>query len=457
MLLGSRFEVFIEQSPVSVMVRGALERVFDPVKLDQVFEDHAVLGYSKDLTFAQCVSLMSDVVLKVVPSVGAWYKEHQDEMPVTRQAVYDKLKHLELPVSAALVRYAADEVRGSLRRMQATPKALLAGYRVRVLDGNHLAGTDHRLLELRRYRAAALPGQALVLYDPQCDLVTDVLPCEDAYAQERSLLAEVLQLIAPQDCLVADRNFCTTGFLFGLHRRQAFFVIRQHASTLSWELLGRRRRVDTDGKGRAIYEQAIRLTTPETGETVTARRITIALAQPTSKGETELHILTNLPAEHADALTVAQLYADRWSIETAFQHLTQDLRCEIDTLGYPRAALFGFCLAVVAYNVVALVKGAMQAAWGREFVAEELSMYYLTLEVARVSPGMMIAIGLQPWSVFRTMPTNEFAAMLVELAKRINTGKYTKHKRGPKKKPPKKISGKRNHHVSTARILAMRS
>lgn len=457
MLLGSRFEAFIEQSPVSVMVRGALERGFDPAKLNQVFEDHAVLGYCKDLTFAQCINLMSDVVLKVVPSVGAWYKEHQDEMPVTRQAVYDKLKHLELPVSAALVRYAAEEVGDSLRRMPATPKAPLAGYRVRVLDGNHLSGTDHRLLELRRYRAAALPGQALVLYDPQFDLVTDVIPCEDAYAQERSLLAAVLQLIAPQDCVVADRNFCTTGFVFGLHRRQAFFVIRQHASTLSWELLGRRRRVGTDKKGRAIYEQAIRLTDPETGETLTARRITIALAQPTSKGETELHLLTNLPAEHADALTVAQLYADRWTIETAFQHLTQDLRCEIDTLGYPRAALFGFCLALVAYNVVALVKGAMRAAWGQQFVAEELSMYYLTLEVARVSTGMMMAIGSQPWSVFRTMTTDEFADTMVELARRMDTAKYTKHKRGPKKNPPKKISGKRNHHVSTARILAMRS
>ncbi len=68
-----------------------------------------------------------------MPSGGAWYKAPQDEMPVTRQAVYDKLKHLELPVAAALVRYAADEVRGSLRWRQATPKALLAGDRVRVV------------------------------------------------------------------------------------------------------------------------------------------------------------------------------------------------------------------------------------------------------------------------------------------------------------------------------------
>ncbi len=63
---------------------------------------------------------------------------------------------------------------------------------MRVLDGNHLAGTEHRLLAVRRYRAAVLPGQSLVFYDPQFDLATEVIPCEDAYAQERSLLHEVL-------------------------------------------------------------------------------------------------------------------------------------------------------------------------------------------------------------------------------------------------------------------------
>src|SRR5262249_58668038 len=100
-----------------------------------------------------------------------------------RQAVYDKLKHLELSTAAGLVEYAGRELGACLRQMPAPPSALLPGYRVRVLDGNHLAGTEHRVGELRRYRAAALPGHALVFYDPQWDVATDVIPCEDAYAQ----------------------------------------------------------------------------------------------------------------------------------------------------------------------------------------------------------------------------------------------------------------------------------
>jgi hypothetical protein len=456
MILGECFEKFLDRSPVSVMVRGTLERMFDPEKLERVFTDNALLQYTRELTFAQCVGLMSDVVFRIAPSVGAWYKAHQEEMSVTRQAVYDKLKHLELPTAAGLVAYAGREVGACLQQMPAPPSPVLPGYRVRVLDGNHLAGTDHRVKELRRYRAAALPGHALVFYDPQGDVVTDVIPCEDAYAQERTLLPEVVPMVAAQDCIVADRNFCTLGFLFGVARRGAFFVIRQHGSNVVGELQGQRRAVGQDTRGQRLYEQAVCLTETDTGATLVVRRITVELHTPTRQGETELHILTNLPAADAPAPQISAVYADRWTIETAFQHLTVDLACEVDTLGYPKAALFGFCVALVAYNVVALVKGALRAAHGAEYVEEQLSMYYLTLEVAQVATGMEIALGAEPWEIFRQMSRAEFTTTLVAIARRLDTKKYTKHKRGPKKPPPQKLSGKHSSHVSTARILALR-
>jgi hypothetical protein len=456
MLLGECFEKFLTRSPVSVMVRGILERVFDPEKLERVFSDNALLQYTRELTFAQCVGLMSDVVFRIVPSVGAWYKAHHDEVSVTRQAVYDKLKHLELPTAAGLVAYAGRELGACLQQMPSPPSPLLPGYRVRVLDGNHLAGTDHRVLELRRYRAAALPGHALVFYDPQWDVATDVIPCEDAYAQERTLLPEVVPMVAAQDCIVADRNFCTLGFLFGVARRGAFFVIRHHASNVVGQAQGPRRGVGHDARGQALYEQTLCVTEPDTGEVLVVRRITVQLHTPTRDGDTELHILTNLPVADASAAQISALYADRWTIETAFHHLTVDLTCEVDTLGYPKAALFGFCVALVAYNVVALVKGALRAAHGAEYVREQLSMYYLTLEVAQVATGMEIALAAESWEVFRDMSITEFTATLVTIAQRLDTKKYTKHPRGPKKSSPHKLSGKRQMHVSTARILAMR-
>jgi Transposase DDE domain len=456
MILGECFEKFLDRSPVSVMVRGILARVFDPEKLEQVFCDNALWQYTRELTFAHCVELMSDVVFRIVPSVGAWDKAHQNEMPVTRQAVDDKLKHLELPTAAGLVEYAGRELRACLQQMPSPPPPVLPGYRVRVLDGNHLAGTEHRVKELRRYRAAALPGHALVFYDPQWEVATDGIPCEDAYAQERTLLPEVVPMMAKQDCIVADRNFCTLGFLFGIARRGAFFVIRHHASNVVGQPQGPRWGAGHDAKGQALYEQTLCLAEPDTGATLVVRRISVQLRTPTRDGDTELPLLTNLPVADAPAALLSALYAGRWTIETAFHHLTVDLACEVDTLGYPKAALFGFCVALVAYNVGALVKGAVRAAHGAAYVEEQLSMYYLTLEVAQVATGMEIALGAEPWEIFRQMSLSEFATTLVAIAQRLDTKKYTKHTRGPKKPPPNKLSGKRQTHVSTARILASR-
>jgi IS4 transposase len=57
---------------------------------------------------------------------------------------------------------------------------------------------------------------------------------------------------------------------------------------------------------------------------------------------------------------VAELYRGRWTIETAFQELARDLNSEINALGYPKAALFGFCVALVLYNAVALMRAALR-------------------------------------------------------------------------------------------------
>jgi hypothetical protein len=453
MLLGKRFQAFVEGSPVSVMVRGVLERGFDPKRLDALFEKTAQFGYTRELLFSTTVRLMSEVVLGVSPSIHAAYQDDSSSVPVTVAAVYDKLKRIETAVSAELVRDSARQLAPIISLMRGKVPPLLKGYRVRILDGNHLAGTEHRIKGLRRLRAAALPGQSLVVLDPELMLIIDVVPCEDGHAQERSLFDSILPMVESGDLWIDDRNFCTTGLTFGIARRQACFLVRQHANSLHWELVGERTcrgRIET-GK---VFEQAIRLHDPETGETLLARRITVELKEPTRDGETEIHLLTNLPQSDAGAKQVAQLYAKRWTIERAFQDLTVALVCEINTLGYPKAALFGFCLALVAYNAVSLVKAALRAIHGHEKIESEISWYYLCLHLSKVYAGMMIAVPAKYWEIFRCWDDKQFATLLKELAAKIDLKRFRKHPRGPKKPQPKKISGAKTKHVSTARILA---
>lgn len=87
-----------------------------------------------------------------------------------------------------------------------------------------------------------------------------------------------------------------------------------------------------------------------------------------------LSILTNLPARKVSAKRVARLYRKRWTLETAFQHLEAYFHSATNTLGYPKAALFGLCLALVASNLLAGVLAALRGVHGQERGDEEVSL-----------------------------------------------------------------------------------
>ena len=285
-------------------------------------------------------------------------------------------------------------------------------------------------------------------------LITDVFLSEDGHAQERRLIAQVLQHVREDQLWIEDRNFCTLGLMFGMARRGAAFVVRQHGQ-VQGELLGRPTRKSPTRSG-PVYEQSMLVRDPESGETMRVRRITITLKEPTRDGDTVLHVLSNVPVHRASAAQLARLYGKRWSIETAFFEITTTLSCEINTLGYPKAALFTFCLALLAYNAVSLIKAALRSAHGRQKVNDEVSSYALSLEISRTYDGMMIAIPAPHWVLFRVLSDQAFANVLRELASSVNLARYQKHPRGPKKKPPARTTYQNGKHVSTAKLLAQR-
>ena len=163
-------------------------------------------------------------------------------------------------------------------------------------------------------------------------------------------------------------------------------------------------------------------------------------------------------------------------------------------MGYPKAALFAFCLTLLAYNAVSLIKAALRSKHGRKKINDDASGYDLSLEIARTYDGMMIALPAPHWQFFRELSdqefgifhergkvvnslfgesgriaefgsTNcqlgferaqEFAEALRELASSVKLSRYQKHPRGPKKKPPERTPYENGKHVSTAKLLASR-
>jgi hypothetical protein len=451
MILSDVFERFVEKEPIGVMARTMMEVALAPAELDALFDLRSQQQYTRSLLFSSMVDLMGMVVSKVRPSVNAAYQRVKATLPVSLSAVYEKLNGLEPQVTSSLVRHSAEKLEQVVVAMNGQIPSLLPGYRARIIDGNHLAATQRRLKVLKRSKAGPLPGHSLVVLDPALMLVTNMIPCEDGHAQERSLFPEILALVKAADVWIADRNFCTTGLLFGIAERDAFFVIRHHGN-LPFEPLGPPQKCDRTETGQA-YEQTVSITNNE-GDSLKLRRVVIQLDSPTRDGDQEIAILTNLPKRAADAEKVSTVYRKRWTLETMFQSLTQMLEGEIDTLGYPRAALFGFAIALATYNVLSTVQAALRAKHGIEKIQEEVSAYYIALDVQDAHRGMEVCLDQSVWTQLSQQSPKAVAKTMLGWAGHVDLARYKRHPRGPKKPVPKRTRFVDKMHVSTARLLA---
>ena len=171
---------------------------------------------------------------------------------------------------------------------------------------------------------------------------------------------QVLTTVKPGELWIADRNMCTVAFLFGLHRLGANFVIREHKS-MPWEAVNALQSFGCVETGD-LFEQTVRLADAQ--ESLLVRRVVLKLKKPTRNGEKEIAIFTYLPPDVATPAVVAELYRGRRSVENLFQTVTENYQCEIQTLGYPKAALFSFCLALVTYNILATVRAVLASVHG---------------------------------------------------------------------------------------------
>ena len=61
-------------------------------------------------------------------------------------------------------------------------------------------------------------------------------------------------------------------------------------------------------------------------------------------------------------------------------------------MGYPPAALFGFSLALVAFNLYAVVMAALRVAHPTQEVDQTVSWFDLASEIATTMTGLTIAV-----------------------------------------------------------------
>ncbi len=223
---------------------------------------------------------------------------------------------------------------------------------------------------------------------------------------------------------------------------------------MPYKILGKEKYIGKVDSGKT-YEQPIMII-DKTGQEYKCRRIRVCLKKETRDGDKNIFIITNLSKREAGAKKVADIYRGRWTIETSFQELTGWFNSEINTLGYPPAALFAFCISLISYMILSVIKAALCAVHGVQKIEKELSGYYVADEISGTYRGMMIAIPEEYWKEFRYFTPAQLIKLLKMLSKKVKLSRFKKHPRGPKKPMPKRKSDPKHPHVSTAKLIAAR-
>lgn len=446
MSLPESFRPFVEGAPCAVIARLTVERLVDDEALGLLFAENATAQYEREVTLTNLVNVMLDVACGARRSPRAAFLARADQIAASLSAFYGKLNRTELAISEAIVAHTGQKAGQLIRAMKGLNTEPIPGFRTHVLDGNMLTGTEHRLKPLRNTRAAALPGKSLAVYEYATGVVAKVVLWEDAHSQERALLPDLE--IEKGIHLIADRNFCVLRFLLRIQAAGSFFTIRHHRSTFPLTPVGRVRQCGRCETG-LVSEQTIRIE-DDAGQIFFWRKITLKLDEPTRDGDTEIVLISNLPAR-IKAKTIAAAYRERWTIENHFQRLTDWLHCEIPTLGYPRAALFAFSMSLVAANALAVLIAAIRAVHGRE-AAKNLSYCALADEVGGAYRGMMLALPPRRWNFIHSYTVPQVARLLRDTAQYANLKLLTRTRRGPKK-PRRTPNCKNIRHLSTRRVL----
>lgn len=439
---------FIKKSPFAVMTRVATQALIAG-ELDQVFQQNRKQQYEKKVQFSAVATAVADVAMNFSENFNQAYKVHKKQLRVALTSFYDKINATETAISEGLVKKSAEKARQLQDAMGFTQWEILPGYRVFGVDGNALAKSDKRLGVLREAPGAPLPGKVVARFDLQRQLFDRAYLLEDAHAQESCTCDRLVEDLAPNDVIVADRHYCILRFLIMIAAQSGLFIIRQHGR-LKGVLLGRRKRLGRTSSG-VVYEQKMRLSADE--DAMVVRRITVVLDTPTRDGDTEIHILTNLPAK-VDGRKISDTYRLRWEEENGFHVLQMTLTCELASVGHPKAALLLFCMAMLAYNIRQVIFAALYAEHADEEV-EQVSHFHISREVSRYTDGMLVALEDEAWDEFIPNSQKGLAALLRRIACGIRIADYRKSRRGPKKKKPKRSRNVKSSHHSTAKLLEL--
>jgi hypothetical protein len=433
----------LQRVPVAEGVLSVLAVLFSEERMSALFEKHRGASYQRTLSFHRLVQLMYSAVLEhnAVGSQAFDSARKANAMPVSDQAAYGKIGRMRQSLSHAIISESMAPLMEMFPECVKTRVPMCFNkYNVYGIDGKKLKDIDKRLLETRGTPGKLLGGKTLVALSIHEQLVVAMSSALDGEANDGPLVPDLLASVHARtptlNIFLADAQFCDLTTPRRILNYGSDFVMRYHPKVHF--------HVDNDvpavhgkdGWDRPYVEEIGWLGNPEKKSSIRVRRIVVK-----REGKPDLIIVTSLlDSKKFSAADVLELYGLRWTIETAFLHVTKefDLRHMIGSTA--EATIFQFSISLMIYNVMKLIQAHASESQGVS--PEEISLPKIIRSAKKemISLSIFVPTELIADLILDKRPTP--ARMLKLLSKLWDDDwiKAPKNNRNPKP-PPKKRSG----------------
>lgn len=383
------------------LAQGMIElfdHVLDDALCGDVFDAHRGRCYEDALTFATLVRVIRDALVLHGGSANRAIGDAVDagRLGAAPSGVYRKLGNLPPALSQALLR------RGTARlaplAADGAARVLAAcfdGLDVIVIDGKQLKKAAKRLLSTRAYSSGSLLGaKLLVALSLRSGLAVAANASEDGERNDVPLvggLLEQMQMLraaaaaaaARPFLFVADRQFADLNLPELFTRGGDHFLLRCQKSLTFEPDPSRAEQCGVDEAGRAFTQAWGWIgSTEDKRQRVRrryVRRITLSRAD---ENDDDVVLITDLLDESAyPAADLLGLYRLRWTIEQAFQQVTEVFALAKLIGSSPRGIIFQGALCLLIYNMTLTIKGYVAGAGQKQ--ASEVSTENLFYDLSR--------------------------------------------------------------------------
>lgn len=444
----------LSKVPLAEAVLTALGHTFSEEFCETVYELNRGRGYTKEITFSDILCVVRSATLEhnsfAKPAIAV--RRAQSLLNATDQAFFGKLRRLNPHVSESLVG------QGTLRLLELFPDSIdtdvpkcFLNHDVICIDGKKLKDVAKRLVQTRGTAGKLFGGKVLAAYSVHEKVAIGLNTCLDGESNDGPLVHGLLSQLeafhptTPKVCLL-DSQYGDLTATRRILEKGWDFVIRYHPKTKFFPDAEGKPLTGKDSKGRAYIDEIGIFGSPSNKHRLRIRRVTVK-----REGKADLIIITSLlDQDKYDASSMLDVYELRWTIETMFQHVTEQFNLSHFIGSTPQATIFQFSFSLMLYNTLTLVLAHLSSE--RNQPISTLSTVKICKAAKKELSGIFTFVEInQIETLIRTGSSKTIAARIGKLMRQAWKPTWTKAPKQNRTYPPKpKGSGS---HTSVKRCI----